>query len=169
MEAHEVFRVLFYLVGRHSVKIAVIDGQGGGIGRHITEALRRELPESVKIFGLGTNSIATGNMIKGGANEGATGENALVWMTNRVDLIVGTVAILTAGSMCGEVTPKIAAAVGMSPATKLLLPINKSNVQVVGVVGEPVPHQIEKLVNAVLMFCAKSNQEEKSCVKPTPI
>lgn len=131
------------------MKIAVIDGQGGGIGRHITTALRERLPEEVKIYGLGTNAIAMGAILKGGANEAAAGENAVCYMASRVDLIVGTAAILLSGSMCGEVSPAMVAAVGESPAKKILLPINRSGLTIVGVQAEPVPHQIEHLVDTV--------------------
>lgn len=129
--------------------IAVIDGQGGGIGRHITEVLRKRLPEDTEIIGLGTNTVAMANMMKAGANEAAAGENAIVFMSKRVDLIVSSVAILVAGSMCGEVSAAMAAAVGESPARKILLPINSCNTEIIGVVGEPAPHQIEKLVERI--------------------
>lgn len=71
------------------MKVAVIDGQGGGIGKSIVEKLRRELPEDNEIIALGTNSLATSFMIKAGANEGATGENAIVYNAYKVDVIIG--------------------------------------------------------------------------------
>ena len=129
-----------------SYKIAVIDGQGGGIGRHITAALREALNEEVKIYALGTNAIAMGNILKGGANEAACGENAIIQTAGKVDLIVGSLAILISGSMCGEVTAKIVDAVGNARAAKILLPINRNRVTIINVNEEPVPHQIEKLV-----------------------
>ncbi|MBR5329576.1 MAG: DUF3842 family protein [Firmicutes bacterium] len=135
------------------MKIAVIDGQGGGIGRHITMALRSRLPEDVKIYGLGTNAIAMAAILKAGANEAATGENAIVHMANKVDVIVGSVAIMISGSMCGEVTSAMATAIGESSAKKVLLPINRNNVTIIGNVAEPVPHQIEKLVDALEEIC----------------
>ena len=135
------------------MKIAVIDGQGGGIGRHITMALRSRLPEDVKIYGLGTNAIAMAAILKAGANEAATGENAIVHMANKVDVIVGSVAIMISGSMCGEVTSAMATAIGESSAKKVLLPINRNNVTIIGNVAEPVPHQIEKLVDVLEEIC----------------
>lgn len=128
------------------MKIAVIDGQGGGIGKHLTDKIRNSLPKDVEIIGLGTNCIATSAMMKAGANEGATGENAIVQTVKNVDVIVGTVAILAANSMLGEVTPKIAKAIGESRAKKILLPFNKSNIEIIGVANEPLPHLIEFLV-----------------------
>lgn len=128
------------------MRIAVIDGQGGGIGKHITEKIREHLPHDVEVIALGTNAIATSLMLKAGANEGATGENAIVQNVLRVDVIVGSVAILVAHSMLGELTPAIAEAIAKSPAKKILLPINRSHVEIVGVTQEPLPHQIEELV-----------------------
>ena len=59
------------------MRVAVVDGQGGGIGRAIVERIRKEFPD-ITITALGTNSTATGQMVRAGANEGATGENAII-------------------------------------------------------------------------------------------
>jgi NAD(P)-dependent dehydrogenase (short-subunit alcohol dehydrogenase family) len=128
------------------MRIAVIDGQGGGIGRHITERIRKELGDEVEILALGTNSLATSAMLKAGANEGATGENAVIQNVGQVDVIVGSLAVILAHSMLGELTPAMATAVASSPARKLLLPLNRSGVEVVGATAEPLPHQVERLV-----------------------
>ena len=71
------------------MKIAVIDGQGGGIGKLLVEKLRKEFPDNVQIIALGTNALAVSSMIKAGANAGASGENAIVYNAGRVDLIIG--------------------------------------------------------------------------------
>lgn len=128
------------------MRIAVIDGQGGGIGKHITEKIRRELGTGIEIIALGTNSAATSLMLKAGANEGATGENAVIQSISGVDVIVGSIAILVANAMLGEVTPKMAAAIGNSKSQKALLPIGKNRVEVIGVQQEPLPHLVDKLV-----------------------
>lgn len=135
------------------MRIAVIDGQGGGIGKHITEKLRRGLPEETEIIALGTNALATAAMLKGGANEGATGENAIVCTAAKVDVIVGTITLLLANSMYGEVTPKMAAAIGGADAKKILLPINRHRVDIVGVAQEPLPHQIDRMVALIKEAC----------------
>ena len=131
------------------MKIAVIDGQGGGIGKHIMEKLRARLPEETELIALGTNSLATAQMMKAGASEGATGESAICYMADRVDLITGTVSILSANAMLGEISPAIAAAVGGSRAKKYLSPLNKSGISVIGVVKEPLPHLIDQLVDII--------------------
>lgn len=128
------------------MKIAVIDGQGGGIGKHITEKIRKELGTSIEIIALGTNSVATSMMLKAGANEGATGENAIINTVDEVDVVAGSLSILVANSMLGELTPLMAAAVSQSKALKMLLPIGRNRVEIVGVQQEPLPHLIDELV-----------------------
>lgn len=89
------------------MKIAVIDGMGGGIGSQAAQILRSLNNSNIEIIALGTNSQATANMIKAGAHEGATGENAISWMSNKVDIIIGPLAIVAANSMMGEISPKM--------------------------------------------------------------
>ncbi|HHY37788.1 MAG TPA: DUF3842 family protein [Clostridia bacterium] len=131
------------------MRLAVIDGQGGGIGKAIVERLRKGLPEEVEIIALGTNSLATVAMLKAGANDGATGENAIVQTVKDVDVIIGTVSIVMANSMLGELTPRMAEAIASARARKLLLPLTRSPVTVVGVVQEPLPHLVDMLVREV--------------------
>jgi len=129
------------------MKIAVIDGQGGGIGKHITEKIRKELGTNIEIIALGTNSVATSMMLKAGANEGATGENAIIKTVEEVDVITGALSILVANSMLGELTPSMAVAVGSSKALKMLLPVGRNRLEIIGVHQEPLPHLIDILVN----------------------
>lgn len=128
------------------MKIAIVDGQGGGIGKHIVEKLRREFPEDVEILALGTNALATSVMLRAGANEGATGENAVIFNASRVDMILGPVSIMFPNSMLGEMTPAMASAISSSPAKKILIPLVRSGVEIVGVRSEPLPHMIEELL-----------------------
>ena len=94
----------------------------------------------------GRTTAAASLMLRAGANEGATGENAVAQTVTEVDVITGQISILAANSMLGEVTPRMAAAIGGSEALKLLLPIGRSRIEIVGVQSEPLPHMVEKLV-----------------------
>ena len=138
------------------MRIAVIDGQGGGIGKAIVEKLRRELPEEVEIIALGTNAAATVLMLKAGANEGATGENAIVFNACRVDIIVGAIGIIVSNSMMGELTSVMAKSISESPAKKVLIPLNRCNIEVVGVKNEPLPHHIDSAVSIIKSFLAST-------------
>ena len=128
------------------MKIAVVDGQGGGIGGAVIKRLREEFGETFQILALGTNSIATAQMMKARANKGATGENAIAQTAPKADIIIGPIGIVLAQSMMGEVTPAMAEAVADSPALKLLLPLSQENVEILGYLPEPLPHLIEKLI-----------------------
>jgi len=130
------------------VRIAVIDGQGGGIGKHIVEQLRKRIPE-LDILALGTNALATGAMLRAGATEGASGESAICYNVNRVDIIAGSIGIMLVYGLLGEITPTMATAISASRAEKLLLPIKRGNILLIGVVRIPLPHQIEALVTEV--------------------
>lgn len=131
------------------MRIAVLDGQGGGIGKVIVDKLRKELSENTQIIALGTNAVATMLMMKAGANEGASGENAVVYNCSKVDVIVGSIGIVVANSMLGELSPKIAQAVAESQAKKVLIPLGRCNIEVAGVKNEPLPHLIDNAIAIV--------------------
>ena len=128
------------------MRICVVDGMGGGIGNALVKKINLAFQGEVEIIALGTNAIATAQMMKAGANKGASGENAIVVNVPKVDVIVGSISILLANSMMGEMTAGMAAAVGSSPAPKLLLPLTQENVEVIGVLSEPLPHLVDYLV-----------------------
>jgi len=121
------------------------------------EKLRREFPEDVEILAIGTNALATSVMLKAGANEGATGENAVVFNAPRVDLILGPVSIMFPNAMLGEMTPSMATAISSSPAKKVLIPLARSGVEIVGLRSEPLPHMIEDLVARVRRSLIRSS------------
>ena len=127
-------------------RICVIDGQGGGIGSTIIKKLKESFGEKVEIIALGSNAIATSQMLKARANRGASGENAIAYTIQSVDVIIGTIGIILANAMMGEITPKIAEAVASSPAKKLLIPLTQENVEIVGLSSIPLPHFIESLI-----------------------
>ncbi|MBW2608061.1 MAG: DUF3842 family protein [Deltaproteobacteria bacterium] len=131
-------------------KICVIDGQGGGIGSTIIKKLKELFQETVEIIALGTNAIATAQMLKARANRGASGENAIVQTVKTVDIIIGPVGIIIANAMMGEVTPEVAKAVATSPAKKFLIPLTQENIEIVGISSVPLPHLIEDLVEVNL-------------------
>lgn len=128
-------------------RICVIDGQGGGIGATIIKAMKRKYGESIEILALGTNALATSQMLKAGANRGATGENPAVRTVTGVDLILGPVAITWPNSMMGEVTPRMAEAVVSSHAAKVLIPLHQENIFLVDASREPLPHLVNTLLN----------------------
>ena len=131
-------------------RFCVIDGQGGGIGAALIKSLKETYGESVELIGLGTNAIASAQMLKAGANRGASGENAIVQTVRTADLILGPIAITWANAMLGEVTANMAAAITSSPAPKILLPLTQEPVVVAGVVLEPLPHMVQRIVNKII-------------------
>ena len=106
------------------MKVVVIDGQGGNIGKRIVEEIKASGIQS-EVMAIGTNSTATAAMMKGGVDIGATGENPVVLASRDADIIIGPIGIIMADSMYGEITPKMAESVGASKARKILIPINK--------------------------------------------
>ncbi|GHU68260.1 hypothetical protein FACS1894184_09810 [Clostridia bacterium] len=126
--------------------IGVIDGMGGGIGKAIVERLRAD-GKARKILALGTNAIATAAMYKAGADHAATGENAIIVNCRRADVIIGTVGIVLANSMLGEISPCIAEAVSSSDAVKILIPSSKCNVFIAGHHDQPIAKYIEDIPN----------------------
>ena len=70
------------------MRIIVIDGQGGGIGRSLVEQLKKQCPQH-EVLGVGINAIATAAMVKAGADGGATGESAVCYNCAHADVIVG--------------------------------------------------------------------------------
>ncbi|MDD3704589.1 MAG: DUF3842 family protein [Clostridiaceae bacterium] len=129
--------------------IAVIDGQGGGIGKAIVERIRQKLEDNIEIVALGTNSLATSLMLKAGANEGATGENAIIHNACKVDIILGPIGIISANSLLGELTPLMAKAIAESPAKKILIPMSRCNVTVAGIETKTIPNYIDDAVEII--------------------
>ena len=132
-------------------RICVIDGQGGGIGATLIKYIKQAYGESIDLVALGTNAIAVAQMLKAGANQGASGENAIMHSVPGADLIMGPVSITWANAMLGEVTPRMAEAVMSCPAPKILLPLSQEQVILVGTVEQPLPHLVQIAVNEKIM------------------
>jgi hypothetical protein len=128
-------------------RICVIDGQGGGIGAALIKYIKAAYGESIELIGLGTNAIASAQMLKAGANRAASGENAIVQTACTADLIIGPISVGWANAMLGEVTLKMAEAIMSSPAPKIFLPLTQEPVVLVGIVDEPLPHLVQRAVN----------------------
>ena len=136
-----------------AVKVLVIDGQGGGLGRQLVSALAAACPEA-ELTAVGTNSLAANAMLKAGASRAATGENAVVVNCRRADVIVGPIGIVIADALLGEITPAMAAAVCQSGARRVLVPINHCENYVVGVPDQPVSQLVAAAARKVKELCS---------------
>lgn len=135
-------------------KICVIDGQGGGIGTAIIKRLKSAFGETIEIIALGTNAIATAQMLKARANRGASGENAITRTIHEADVIIGPAGIIMAHALMGEVSPVIAEAVAGCQAKKLLLPLSQENMEIIGINPDSLPHLLDAMVeNHLKNFC----------------
>ena len=114
------------------MKIVIIDGQGGRLGKMLVEGVRARLPQA-SIYAIGTNALATAAMLKAGADFGATGENPVIRAVADADGVLGPVGIVVANAILGEVTPAMAQAVGSCRGKKYLVPMNSCGVIVAGV------------------------------------
>ena len=113
------------------MKMVVIDGQGGRLGKLLVEAVKDRIPQA-EVLAVGTNGIATATMQKAGADYVATGENPVVRGVMDADVVLGPLGIVVAHSILGEVTPRIAEAVGGCRGKKILIPMNSCGVSVAG-------------------------------------
>ncbi len=130
--------------------IGVVDGQDGIIGARIAAQLKGKLPDGWEIIALGTNATATKAMLEAGADQGATGEGAIVWNSLRCAALAGPVSMVMANSMMGELTPRMAEATASSPAEKFLVPLTDCEVQVAGVKDVSAPQLIADLAERVI-------------------
>lgn len=135
------------------MKILVIDGQGGGLGRQLVAALSARCSQA-QLTAVGTNSLATSAMRKAGAVRTATGENAVVVNCRHADIIVGPIGIVIADALLGEITPAMATAVCQSRATRVLIPVNHCENYIVGVPEQPINDLVAAAVQKVKALCA---------------
>ena len=130
---------------RTELLVAIVDGQGGGMGRSLAEAVKKDFPD-LWVRALGTNALATAAMLKGGADEGATGENAVVFGAGRAHILLGPVGVLAANGLLGEVTPRMAEAIGASGAVKILLPSQRCSIRLAVGPGQPLQYYLDDAV-----------------------
>jgi hypothetical protein len=136
------------------MNLLVIDGQGGQLGSQIIKAIRNKYND-IYIMAVGTNATATASMIKAGANQGATGENPVIVASRKANVIIGPIGIVIADSLLGEITPKMAVAIGQSNATKILVPINKCENLVAGVPNLTTSALIDDTLNKLQEIISK--------------
>lgn len=129
--------------------ILVIDGQGGKIGATLTVQLKAKLADSCEIIAVGTNSAATAAMLKAGADAAATGENPVVVNCEAADIITGPIGIISANSLYGEITSKMAVAISGSRAKKILIPVSKCNISVAGTEDLPLSEYVKLTVKQI--------------------
>lgn len=130
------------------MKIVVIDGQGGRLGKLLVEKVKSRLPRS-QVYALGTNAIATSVMMRAGADFGATGENPVVCVVADAAGVLGPVGVVVANAILGEVTPAMAQAVGSCRGKKYLIPMNNCGVLVAGVGERPLAEYAAEAVEAL--------------------
>ena len=135
------------------MNILVVDAQGGGIGRQLVAALKKNISSAV-VTAVGTNSAATSVMLREGADHAATGENAVIVGARTADIIVGPVGIVIADSLFGEITPAMAAAIGQSRAKRVLIPVNHCDNIVAGVPETSIASLVQDAVGKVIALSA---------------
>ena len=133
------------------MNILVMDAQGGGIGKQLVAAIKQDI-EGAVITAVGTNFAATSAMLKVGADNAATGENAVLVAARKADIIVGPIGIVIADSLFGEITPIMAMAVGQSDAKRILIPINHCDNIIVGVPDLSVAKLVQSAVDQIKVF-----------------
>ena len=136
------------------MKLVVIDGQGGGVGKSLVAALKSQMPHQ-PVIALGTNVLATSAMLKAGADAGATGESAIRYQCKNADIIVGVTGILHANAMMGEISPGIAAAVSLSEGQKVLVPLERCGLTIAGVGKQPLDSLIRQAAEMAVHFCGR--------------
>ena len=130
------------------MRVLVIDGQGGGLGKQLVTAVKG-YDRGIEVIAVGTNSAATNMMLKAGADQAATGENSVVTVCRSADVIMGPVGIVIADAMLGEITPRMAQAVGQSAAKRILIPVNLCDNIVVGIENMSMGKRVECAVDAL--------------------
>jgi hypothetical protein len=137
------------------MNIVIIDGQGGQLGAQLVKETIARFPNE-NLMAIGTNAVATASMLKAGAKQAATGENPVIVASRKADVIIGPIGIVIADSLLGEITPRMAIAIGQSDASKILIPINKCENLVAGVQNLTTTALIENTLNKLQEIITKN-------------
>ena len=137
------------------MKLVVIDGQGGGVGKSLVAAVKQLMPAQ-QVIALGTNVQATAARLRAGADAGATGESAIRYQCKTADVIMGVTGILHANAMMGEISPGIAAAVSLSEGQKVLVPLERCGLRIAGVGKQPLDSLIREAARMACDICTEN-------------
>ena len=140
------------------MRICVIDGRGGGLGRRLVTELRTRFRGSHNIVGLGTNVVAAEAMQQAGADSVGVGSRAIADTVPTVDVIIASLNLLLPGSLLGEVTPEIARAILNARAKKVLLPVNRAFLEVVGTENQTMEGLIARSLSRVTSLVTAAPQ-----------
>lgn len=143
------------------MNILVIDGQGGQMGAQLIKSIRTHF-SGAYVMAVGTNATATGAMLKAGAHQAATGENPVVVACRKADIIIGPIGIVIADALYGEVTPKMAVAVGQADAVRILLPVNRCDNLVAGVSDLSVTEVLEDVIHKIKKIDGSCTEDAKN-------
>jgi len=140
--------------------IAVVDGMGGGLGAQLVAGLTGSGNGRYEVIALGTNALATNNMLRAGAARGATGENAIMVSIQNAGIVVGPLGIVVPNALMGEITPRIAEAVAMCRARKVLIPVSQSHFEIVGIGTDSQGKTMTVLIKeAIARVCELAKEE----------
>lgn len=131
------------------MRVCVIDGRGGGLGSRLVSRLRGALNLDCHILALGTNLAAAEAMREAGAEQVAWGIEEITKMVPTVDVIVTSLNLVLPGAMLGEVTPEIVRTILEAKAKKVLLPLNRVRVEIVGTEGRTMDTLIDECLSRV--------------------
>lgn len=127
----------------------MIDGRGGGLGSRLVSGLRKTLNLDCGIMALGTNRIAAEAMRDAGAEQVESGIEAIARIVPTADVIVASLNMVLPGAMLGEVTQEIARTILEAKAKKVLLPLNRVRVEIVGTEGRTMDTLIDECLSRV--------------------
>lgn len=137
--------------GRTVMKVAILDAQGAGLGKAVVKKIRKEIGSNIYLIALGTNPLATSNMIKAGANTGVTGEENICnfCQVNNPDCIIGPIGIICSGGINGEITSSISQAVFELKCTKYIIPLQKHGIYIPGTTKLKIKEIIDEIVSSI--------------------